>query len=84
MIGYEADLSWLGSDFYVMGFTEGQIPPDNPPFAIVGWVKETLGDVWLTPERFRFGASSLVNDVLMQWRKADTGRYQSPIYFSED
>jgi aminoglycoside phosphotransferase (APT) family kinase protein len=43
--GYESDASLLGSDFYVMGFTEGQIPPDNPPFAITGWVKETLDDV---------------------------------------
>ena len=30
-------------------------------------VKETLGDAWLTPDRFRFGASSLLNDVLGQW-----------------
>ena len=47
-------------------------------------VKETLGDPWLTPERFRFGASSLLNDVLMQWRRLETGRYQSGIYFSVD
>src|SRR6478672_5014836 len=39
---------------------------------------ETLGREWLTPERFRFGASSLVNDVLMQIRKQKTGVYQSP------
>ena len=44
LIGYEADPSWLGSDFYVMGFSEGRIPPDNPPFAIVGWVKDALSD----------------------------------------
>ena len=47
-------------------------------------VKETLGDAWLTPELFRFGASSLLNDVLMQWRKLETGRYQSPVYFTQD
>jgi deoxyribose-phosphate aldolase len=38
-------------------------------------VKETLGDEWLTPERFRIGASSLLNDLLMQYQKTKTGRY---------
>jgi len=47
-------------------------------------LKETLGDEWLVPARFRIGASSLLNDVLMQRRKLDTGRYQSSVYFSED
>ena len=36
---------------------------------------ETLGPDWMTPDRFRFGASSLLNDVLMQIRKERTGRY---------
>ena len=39
---------------------------------------ETLGLDWLTPDLFRFGASSLLNDVLMQLRKQTTGIYQSP------
>ncbi len=47
-------------------------------------VKETLGDDWLTPERFRIGASSLLNDLLMQIRKEKTGAYQSPDYFTLD
>ena len=47
-------------------------------------VKETLGDAWLTPDLFRFGASSLLNDVLMQYMKLETGRYQSGSYFSVD
>jgi len=47
-------------------------------------VKETLGEKWLTNEWFRFGASSLANDVLMQIIKAETGVYQSPDYFSKD
>ena len=38
---------------------------------------ETLGPDWLTPDLYRFGASSLLNDVLMQIRKEKTGRYQS-------
>jgi deoxyribose-phosphate aldolase len=45
---------------------------------------ETLGLDWLTPDRFRFGASSLLNDVLMQIRKQKTGAYQSPDYFTVD
>ncbi|MEM1271635.1 MAG: deoxyribose-phosphate aldolase [Bacteroidota bacterium] len=47
-------------------------------------VKETLGDAWLHPDRFRFGASSLLNDVLMQRRRQETGSYQSGDYFSLD
>jgi aminoglycoside phosphotransferase (APT) family kinase protein len=42
LIGYEPDTSILGSDFYVMGFCEGQIPPDNPPFHAAGWVKDDV------------------------------------------
>jgi len=40
LVGYEPDSSILGSDFYVMGFCEGQIPPDNPPFSATGWLKD--------------------------------------------
>lgn len=47
-------------------------------------LKETLGNAWMTPDRFRFGASSLANDVLMQIEKQLTGRYQSADYFSRD
>ena len=47
-------------------------------------VKETLGDQWLTNEWFRFGASSLANDVLMQLMKSKEGVYQSSDYFSID
>ncbi len=45
---------------------------------------ETLGPAWMTPDRFRFGASSLLNDVLMQIRKQKTGAYQSLDYFTID
>lgn len=47
-------------------------------------VKETLGSAWLSNEWFRFGASSLANDVLMQYMKLQSGTYQSPDYFSID
>lgn len=46
-------------------------------------VKETLGDAWLTPERYRIGASALLNDLLRQIRKERTGAYQAPYYFTE-
>ena len=45
---------------------------------------ETLGPRWMTPDRFRFGASSLLNDVLMQIEKERTGRYQGPDHFTLD
>ncbi|MCB0400836.1 MAG: deoxyribose-phosphate aldolase [Flavobacteriales bacterium] len=47
-------------------------------------VKETLGADWLNNNWFRFGASSLANDLLMQLVKQDTGLYQSKDYFSKD
>ncbi len=47
-------------------------------------LRETLGNAWMTPEWFRFGASSLANDVLMQLMKQSTGVYQSADYFSMD
>jgi deoxyribose-phosphate aldolase len=47
-------------------------------------VSETLGSGWLTPDRLRLGASSLLNDLLMQIQTQRTGRYQSPDYFTND
>ncbi|HZC32764.1 MAG TPA: deoxyribose-phosphate aldolase [Candidatus Bathyarchaeia archaeon] len=45
---------------------------------------ETLGPRWMSPDWFRFGASSLLNDVLMQIEKERTGRYQGPDHFTLD
>ena len=47
-------------------------------------VKEVLGEAWLNNEWYRFGASSLANDLLMQYQKQLTGKYQSASYFSID
>ncbi len=47
-------------------------------------VYETLGPEWMTPDLFRIGASTLLNDVLMQIDKERTGRYQSPDYYTID
>jgi len=45
---------------------------------------EILGDEWMNKEMFRFGASQLANDILMQLKKHESGIYQSPEYFSKD
>jgi deoxyribose-phosphate aldolase len=47
-------------------------------------VNETAGEDWLDPQWFRFGASSLLNDLLMQRTKLATGRYSGPDYFTLD
>ncbi|GGN56140.1 2-deoxyribose-5-phosphate aldolase [Actinoplanes lobatus] len=47
-------------------------------------INETVGDDWLNPDRFRFGASSLLNDLLMQRTKLTTGHYAGPDYFTLD
>jgi deoxyribose-phosphate aldolase len=47
-------------------------------------VYETLGPEWMTPDRFRIGASTLLNDVLMQIDKERSGRYQGPDYYTID
>ncbi|MDI6099766.1 deoxyribose-phosphate aldolase [Actinoplanes sp. NEAU-A12] len=47
-------------------------------------INETVGDDWLHPDRFRLGASSLLNDLLMQRTKLTTGHYAGPDYFTLD
>lgn len=47
-------------------------------------VKETLGDAWLSPDWFRIGASSLLDDLLMQYEKELTGAYAGQDYFAKD
>jgi deoxyribose-phosphate aldolase len=60
----------------------GGIRNSKQALAYLVMVKETLGDDWLTPDLFRFGASTLLNDVLMQIAKTVDGNYQSSDYFS--
>jgi len=60
----------------------GGIRTAKQSLAYLVMVKETLGDEWLTPDLFRFGASTLVNDVLMQIVKTVDGNYQGVDYFS--
>jgi deoxyribose-phosphate aldolase len=73
--------------FYETGIRIGMKPAGGirtakQALAYLVMVKETLGDDWLTNELFRFGASTLVNDVLMQIVKTVDGSYQCPDYFS--
>src|SRR5437763_11135639 len=73
--------------FFATGIRVGMKPAggirnSKQALAYLVMVKETLGDDWLTPDLFRFGASTLVNDVLMQIVKTIDGNYQSADYFS--
>lgn len=60
----------------------GGIRTAKEALAYLVMLAETLGDDWMTPDLFRFGASTLANDVLMQIAKLHDGRYQNPDYFS--
>ena len=61
----------------------GGIKTSKQAIAYLVLVNETLGPDWLTPDRFRLGASSLLNDVLMQIAKERSGAYSSADYFTE-
>jgi deoxyribose-phosphate aldolase len=62
----------------------GGIRTSKEAIAYLTVLYETLGPDWMTPDRFRFGASSLLNDVLMQIRKERSGRYSGGDYFTLD
>ena len=75
--------------FYETGPIVGMKPPGGNSRSKLAihyllMMKDTLGNAWKTPEWFRFGASSLANEVLMQIVKQQTGVYQSADYFSKD
>jgi deoxyribose-phosphate aldolase len=60
----------------------GGIRNSKQALAYLVMLKETLGDDWLTPDLFRIGASTLLNDVLMQIGRVVDGNYQGADYFS--
>ncbi len=62
----------------------GGIKTSKDAIAYLVLVKETLGDDWLTSDLFRIGASSVLNDILMQIEKQKSGYYQSADYFTID
>ena len=73
--------------FYETGVRIGMKPAGGirtakESLAYLVMLAETLGDDWLTPDLFRFGASTLANDVLMQIAKLTDGNYQGADYFS--
>ncbi len=77
-------------DFYLATGTEiamkpaGGIRTAKQALQFLIAVKETLGDAWLNNARYRFGASSLLNDLLRQLETQRTGAYQAPYTFSDD
>ncbi len=77
-------------DFYLATGTEiamkpaGGIRTAKQALQFLIAVKETLGDAWLNNRRYRFGASSLLNDLLRQLETQRTGAYQAPYTFSDD
>lgn len=77
-------------DFYLATGTEiamkpaGGIRTAKQALQFLIAVKETLGDAWLNNRRYRFGASSLLNDLLRQLEAQRTGAYQAPWTFSDD
>ncbi|HEX7517538.1 MAG TPA: deoxyribose-phosphate aldolase [Chthoniobacterales bacterium] len=80
-------LEAIRDHFYETGVRIGMKPAGGirtakQALAHLAMVKETLGDDWLTADLFRFGASTLANDVLMQIAKTVDGNYQSGDYFS--
>jgi deoxyribose-phosphate aldolase len=80
-------LEAIRDHFFATGVRIGMKPAGGirnakQALAYLVMVKETLGDDWLTPDLFRFGASTLVNDVLMQVAKTVDGNYQGADYFS--
>lgn len=62
----------------------GGIRSSKDAIKYVVTVAETAGEEWLQPHLFRFGASSLLNDVLLQRQKLKTGRYSGPDYVTID
>ena len=62
----------------------GGIKTAKDAIAYLVLVKETLGDEWLMPDLFRLGASSVLNDILMQIDKQRTGFYQGSDYYTLD
>lgn len=80
-------LEAIRDHFFATGIRSGMKPAgglrtSKQALAYLVMVKETLGDDWLTPDLFRFGASTLVNDLLMQIARLADGSYQGPDYFS--
>jgi deoxyribose-phosphate aldolase len=62
----------------------GGVSTAKAALGVLVLVKETLGDEWLTPDLLRIGASSVLNDLLLQYAKTETGRYGRAEDFSKE
>jgi deoxyribose-phosphate aldolase len=62
----------------------GGVSTSKAALGVLVLVKETLGDDWLTPDWLRIGASSVLNDLLLQYAKTETGRYGRAEDFSKE
>ncbi len=84
LVMMEAIRDWYQFTGRAVGFKPaGGIKTAKQAIAHLVLVNETLGADWLTPERYRIGASSLLNDILMQIAKQRSGVYSSAGYFTE-
>jgi deoxyribose-phosphate aldolase len=62
----------------------GGVSTSKAALGVLVLVKETLGEEWLTPDRLRIGASSVLNDLLLQYAKTESGRYGRAEDFSKE
>lgn len=85
LIMLEAVRDWHAATGRIVGVKPaGGIRTAKDAIKYLVMVNETLGEEWLTPDWFRFGASTLLNDLLMQRTKMRTGVYSGPDYFTLD
>ena len=85
LVMLEAVRDYLASTGQMVGVKPaGGIRTAKDAIKYLVMVNEVAGDAWLDPDWFRFGASTLLNDLLMQRTKLTTGRYSGPDYFTLD
>jgi deoxyribose-phosphate aldolase len=85
LVMLEACRDWYDATGHSIGMKPaGGISTTKDAMKYLVLVNETVGTEWLTPDLFRFGASSLLNDLLLQRQKLATGRYSGPDYVTVD
>lgn len=85
MLMLEAVRDWAEETGIIIGVKPaGGIKTAKDAMKYLVVIKEVAGERWLTPDLFRFGASSLLNDVIMQRQKLTSGNYSGPDYVSVD
>lgn len=85
LVMLEACRDWRDATGAIIGMKPaGGISTTKDAMKYLVLVNETVGTDWLTPDLFRFGASSLLNDLLMQRQKMASGRYSGPDYVTVD